>query len=227
MVIIKRNSERNLLVQCVILLGVIVLSGCDALNELDNADDGTPLGEWQIIHFSGSIKLASKGDGTALCEAFEEEFFPVLDEDLDYIKFIEVRKEPDFQHIPSSVYDAYQFDSDGLVFIFHITFDNGYYSNQVLEGLGVQIQYESFLADAWSMAGGVYSESEMVSAEIQGFTESGTSDGGHNKFIMKGNFISDTRIEGTWEWEEYNTFVGLPECNSSGSGSGSWVAEKK
>lgn len=225
---IKKNNKRYLLAPAVILLGVIVLSGCDALNEAGNADDVTPNGAWEIIHFSGSIKLASEGGAPPLCDAFEEEFFPALDKDIDYIKFIETREEPDFQHIPSSVYDAYQFDSEGLVFIFHITFDNGYYSNQVLEGLGVQLQYESFLANAWSMAGGVYSESELVSAEIQGFTESGTSDGGHNMFLMKGNFISDTRIEGTWEWEEFNTLAALPEaCNSSGSGSGSWVAEKK
>lgn len=224
-----RRPEQGLLHLAILLTGVALIFSCEQNSDPGKGEDKSPVGEWAIEEFTGSINNKRETGIPLLCDAYNETYFPLLGEDQSYIRIVEIKKEPDFEHIPTSVFDTYKLDSEGLVFIFHISFDNGYYTNDVLEGIGVQGAYESFFGDAWSTAIGVYTDSEISIADVVGVSESGTSGGGYNRFIMEGKLISSTRIEGTWSWTETTQWpdINAQECNTQGTGEGTWIAVKK
>ncbi|UCH13942.1 MAG: hypothetical protein JSV22_12655 [Bacteroidales bacterium] len=208
----------------IVLFIAIVLFGCESQNNQDNGKDKSPLGEWQIIEFTGSIRNLREQGIPLLCEPFDETYYPVLDNEQTYIQFIERTSEPDLEEIPAFVISSYNDSVEGGVFIFYITFDNGYYSNHVLSDFGMQYKYDSIFSSAYTFAGGKWEDDYLA-----GFIETGTSGGGYSIFNMAGILTSDSRIEGQWYWVEYTAWpaANAPECNSQGKGKGTWVAVKK
>lgn len=222
----KHNENRTskLFCICILLSLILLFSGCEFLQDADNIDDESPLGQWKITEITGHISDVREEGIPLLCDAYSNTYNPVIDDNLSYIWFAERENDPDLDPIPDSLLRAFSPSDTGGVFLFYISFDNGYYSNSVLGDFGVQMLYESLFANSYSFYGGRWTEDEMI-----GFSESGTAGGGYNCFTLEGFFVSDTRIEGTWDWVEYTAWpdAGAPECNSHASGSGSWVAVKK
>ena len=206
----------------IFLLSLIAITGCESINQLDN--DKQPLGEWQVTEVTGNITNERTGGGVEnLCDYFLETYNPIIDDDQTFILFQSRENEPDFQGVTNEVFDTLNVINEGGVFIFRFSFDNGYLSNEVLDGSGLQYQYSDFIPGTYTFAIGVWTEDG-----VQGEIQTGTSDGGFNKFGVRGLFVSDDRIEGQWMWEEITAWSVLPaECTSEAIGSGNWVAVKK
>jgi len=216
------GSSGERLLNGIFLLLLIAITGCESINQLDN--DKQPLGEWQVTEITGTITNERTGGGVEnLCDYFLETYNPIIDDDQTFILFQSRDNEPDFQGVTHEVFDTLNVINEGGVFIFRFSFDNGYLSNEVLDGSGLQYQYSDFIPGTYTFAIGVWTEDG-----VQGEIQTGTSDGGLNKFGVRGLFVSEDRIEGQWMWEEITAWSVLPaECTSEAIGSGNWVAVKK
>lgn len=207
------------------------LDGSESV-EVDQEAVGTvpdvinPSGEWKMVEFTGSIEDERIGGGLEiLCDYFKTTYQADLESGDTYIRFLEKKSDPDLGSIPQDLFDAMSSPGEGGgLFVFSFAFDNGYHTNQVLEGLGVQAQYSQLIPEFWDFAFGVWTE-QGVEGEIQ----LGAPGGGNSEFIVTGQFVTEKRLEGTWSFEETTALPGgeSPECNTAASGEGNWVAQKK
>lgn len=210
----------------VIALSLIVsLSGCEENNKGGiDPGDASSMGKWKVTEFSGSILNERTGGGDPLlCPYFKETYSPVLGDDQTYIYFQNRTRDPELPKISMDVYDTLNIIYEGGVFIFHVSFDNGYYGNESLEGSGVQYYYSDFIPGSWTFSVGFWTE-EGVHGEIR----AGNSSGGFSSFHLKGMFKNDDLIEGQWTWEEITAWSVIPaECTSEAYGTGQWSAVRK
>ena len=190
-----------------------------------NSKNQPPLGTWKVTEFSGNISSQLDRPGVKLfCDDFTKYYYyPIIDDNKTFIKFLERSRKPRLKNIPREVYDTLNIvhDEKGL-FIFQFNFDNGFRSNKILEGFGVQYQYTELIKGLWSFEVGFWNEQG-----VRGETISGTKWGGKCNFGVVGRFINENRIEGQWTYEAVETLPGTKNCVSKGEGSGRWVAIKK
>ena len=212
-----------------------------------NSKNQPQLGTWKVTEVTGFVNVVVKG-GSAWCDAVNENYYPIIDDDQTFIKFIEGSRKPKLKNIPMKVFDTLNMVTNPKgIFIFQFGFDNGYESNAVLESYGVPYHYTELIKGLWTFEegiwgnkaefvyknefdGGISHDKNLINDEIValGTITSGNKWGGKYTVKVVGHFKGENRIEGQWEW--YGVTAGpvnIPECTSKLEGSGNWVAIKK
>ena len=222
-----------------VLVGIIGFIGYQP--EADAVDNFNPAGTWKVTEVTGSVNEKVKG-GSAWCDAKDENYYPIIDDDQTYIKFIDGSKKSKLKNIPRTVYDTLNImKNEKGIFIFQFSFDNGPESNKVLESYRVPYHYTEIIKGLWTFEVGYWGNTkELEGTQIgklsnayaegivaEGEIISGNKWGGRNSLRVVGHLKSDNRIEGFWVWDG-NTAgpINIPECTSKLEGSGKWVAEK-
>ena len=104
--------------------------------------------------------------------------------------------------------------------MFSFAFDNGYHSNQSLEGLGDPYLEITQRASITAYGGGFFESANRVrgwsSSSITGTLQ------GESIFVVEGALLAPDRMGGTWKFAESSRFGG---CELRGHGSGYWLAE--
>jgi len=229
-----------------VLVGIIGFIGYQPKAET-LVDNFNPAGTWKVTEVTGFVNETVKG-GSAWCDALDENYYPIIDDDQTFIKFIEGSRKPKLKKIPMKVFDTLNMVTNPKgIFIFQFSFDNGYETNAVLESYGVPYHYTELIKGLWTFEEGIWGnkaefvykhelddgishDKNLINDEIVAYGEiiSGNKWGGRNSLKVVGHFKSDNRIEGSWIWEG-NTAgpINVPGCTSKLEGSGKWVAEKK
>jgi len=68
-------------------------------------DNFNPTGTWKVTEVTGFVNVVVKG-GSAWCDAVNENYYPIIDDDQTFIKFIEGSRKPKLKNIPIKVFDT-------------------------------------------------------------------------------------------------------------------------
>ena len=227
-----------------VLVGIIGFLGYQP--DADPISNYSPKGTWKVIEVTGFVNEKVVG-GSAWCDALNENYYPIIDDDQTFIKFIEGSRKPKLKDIPREVYDTLNIITNPLgIFIFQFSFDNGYESNAVLESYGVPYHYTELITGLWTFEEGIWgnkrefvyknqldyskaNDKNFIDDELValGVIISGNKWGGKSTMKVVGSFKGENRIEGWWQWNGITAGpANIPECTSVSEGSGNWVAIK-
>lgn len=222
-----------------ILAGIIGFMGYQPAP--DPVDNFNPVGKWKVTEITGFINYKVPG-GSAWCDAKNENYYPIIDDDQTFIKLLDGSKKPNLKNIPMKVFDTLNMvtNPQGL-FIFQFKFDNGYDGNAVLESYRVPYHYTEVIKGLWTFEIGFWGDTKNLEDELIGKYSNSLGEGifvygeisGGNKWggkaTMKvvGSFKGENRIEGWWQLNEITAGpANIPECTAVSEGSGNWVAIK-
>lgn len=214
-----------------ILVVAAVIFGTDKSAPTINSENQPDLGEWTVTEVTGFVNYVVKG-GSSWCDAKNENYYPIIDDDQTFIKFVNGNAESKLNNIPREVYDTLNIIDDvkGL-FLFQFSFDNGYDTNMTLESFNVPYHYTEVIKGLWTFEVGLWAEVPELSDDgpyVYGETISGNKWGGKRSVKVVGQIKGENRIEGQWVWDEVTAGPGnIPECEGKSYGSGKWAAIKK
>lgn len=231
----------------ILILGAVIFGPDKGIPEIDSRIK-PHLGEWKVTEMTGYVNYEETGEGR-FCESKKDRFYPVIDDDLTFIKFLEGSREPTLENIPKEVYDSSDiYKNSKGIFIFQFSFDNGGRTNKGIEPYGVTHHYTEVLKGLWTFETGYWGDpAELEHVQLGtlnnntlgidnnivviGEVRSGTSGGGKGSFLVTGQFKGEDRIEGQWvaktvagSWGEIKSPLACPWQEN---GSGTWVAVRK
>ncbi len=187
--------------------------------------------EWRITEITGTIVDEREGEGLeVMCEDFKNTYSPVLQSEDTFLQRVKRKRapsldgiSPDLLMLANELGDPDDVDPEDPadVFVFSFAFDNGYHSNRSLD-VGIQLVRAELIPGAWSFEWGFWRE-----AGVMGGVRLGAPGGGKSTFRMTGQFNGESHLTGDWSFEENTTMMGLPECNTTAIGSGTWTAERR
>jgi len=215
---------------CILILAGVIFGPDKEIPEIED-ENKMDLGGWTVTEVTGFVNYVVKG-GSSWCDAKNENFYPIINDDQTFIKFVNGNAEPTLKNIPRDVFDTLNvMDRVKGLFLFQFSFDNGYDTNMTLESFNVPYHYTEVVKGLWTFEVGLWAEvPEFRGKGPRVYWEiiSGNKWGGKRTVVVRGQIKSENRIEGQWIWDEVTAGPGnIPECEGKSYGSGNLVAVRK
>ncbi len=227
----------------ILLLSAIYFWPTQDLPEIDSRLK-PDLSEWKVVELTGHVDYVEPGGGK-WCKPKTERYSPILDEDLTFIKFLDIGTEPLFKNKLGTADTSSWNETINAkgIFIFQFSFDNGAKTNKGIEPYGVPFHQTEVLKGLMTHEIGYWGDTSELESTQFGTLNKGlgnglvvigqeisiTSGGGKGSFEVVGHFKGEDRIEGRWVLEDVSGDWGALKtyCPWEANGAGTWTAVRK